>query len=448
MQHDVHVPINDGLEPSLFRPSPPPMPPPVVVVATAAVHYLPGTLSPHTQAKTNLRSGATVDARVQKPLGETGDKQPRPGPMAPQAPNDEPLSQEEPYEEEEDRLCFYVWGISSVTFITIIIPMGLFVLSHPTVHPIVHSTVHPTPGTQTSQPRATPNSTAGLSELPDPQLCAMPLLSDWSPALPPSHQDRPQFQGTTPRPAFRFRDVLCVLDIKYHIKRPPYSPIYLPLPYCSKLIASSFAVVDDRLVAKRGRLDAAYLKELVDMNKAGWLVRGTQEVPIYMNLGGDRADSANISKALRDPASRKRLAAFVVNYTDSHIINCEVVAAVHDRRRPAQGVHLDWDHPGAHCGDPNDAANLKDFIADLQAMKMSNVMLSVPPSPDLVDLYNLNQIMDMLKLVIVKTHTLRPDNTLACTGDRADAFAAFAAIRANLSGIYRDKLAYSIQVQS
>ncbi|EEC00364.1 hypothetical protein IscW_ISCW000062 [Ixodes scapularis] len=341
-------------------------------------------------AKTNLRSGATVDARVQKPLGETADKQPRPGPMAPQAPNDEPLSQEEPYEEEEDRLCFYVWGISSVTFITIIIPMGLF-------------------------------------------LCAMPLLSDWSPALPPSHQDRPQFQGTTPRPAFRFRDVLCVLDIKYHIKRPPYSPIYLPLPYCSKLIASSFAVVDDRLVAKRGRLDAAYLRELVDMNKAGWLVRGTQEVPIYMNLGGDRADSANISKALRDPASRKRLAAFVVNYTDSHIIN---------------GVHLDWDHPGAHCGDPNDAANLKDFIADLQAMKMSNVMLSVPPSPDLVDLYNLNQIMDMLKLVIVKTHTLRPDNTLACTGDRADAFAAFTAIRANLSGIYRDKLAYSIQVQS
>ncbi|CAN8030772.1 unnamed protein product [Ixodes persulcatus] len=259
----------------------------------------------------------------------------------------------------------------------------------------------------------------------------MPLLSDTSPALPPSPLDPPLNESTLP--AFQYRDVLCVLDIKYHIKRPPYSPIYLPLHYCSKLIASSFAVVDDRLVAKRGRLDAAYLRELGIMNQAKRLFHRKQEVPIYMNVGGDRADSANISKALRDPASRRHLAAFIVNYTDSHIIS---------------GVHLDWDHPGAHCGDPQDAANLKDFIVDLQAMKMSNVMLSVPPSPDLVDLYNLNEIMDMLQLVIVKTHTLRPDNTLACTGDRPDAYAAFTAIRANLSRIYHGKLAYSIQVQS
>ncbi|CAN8030770.1 unnamed protein product [Ixodes persulcatus] len=95
MRRDVPVPESDGLAVSLSqRPPHSTSPPPVVIVATAAVHYLPGTLSPHTQAKTNLRSGATVDARVKKPAGETGGNRPQPDPPAPRAPNDD-ISQSE-----------------------------------------------------------------------------------------------------------------------------------------------------------------------------------------------------------------------------------------------------------------------------------------------------------------------------------------------------------------
>ncbi|EEC00363.1 hypothetical protein IscW_ISCW000061 [Ixodes scapularis] len=94
MRCDVPVPERDGLVLSLSRPHPTP-PPPVVVVATAAVHYLPGTLSPHTQAKTDLRSGATVDARIQKPHGETGGDRPQTNSPAPRAPNDGTFQSEE-----------------------------------------------------------------------------------------------------------------------------------------------------------------------------------------------------------------------------------------------------------------------------------------------------------------------------------------------------------------
>ncbi|XP_040359233.2 uncharacterized protein LOC121047767 [Ixodes scapularis] len=216
----------------------------------------------------------------------------------------------------------------------------------------------------------------------------------------------------------------------YHIKTPPYSPKYLPLSYCSTLLFSSLAVVDKATVKpKRSELHTGYLGELFQMRRiSDSLKHRSKEVPVYITLGGDLADSANISKALSSQNSRNSFA-YLIKYITGGFF---------------KGLHLDWDHPGGRCGDPNDTANLQALVLNLNGTV--ELMLSVPPSPALVSLYNLSGIIHRLKLVIVKTHTIRQDNLLSCTGDRADAHAAFMAIRASVPESYRNKLAYTIQV--
>ncbi|KAG0425794.1 hypothetical protein HPB47_027065 [Ixodes persulcatus] len=218
MRRDVPVPESDGLALSLSRPPPHPTPPPppVVVVATAAVHYLPGTLSPHTQAKTNLRSGATVDARVKKPAGETGGNRPQPDPPAPRAPNDDISQSEEGPYEEEDRLCYLVWAISGVTFITVIIPLGLYVLSMPST------------GVRTSQSSTIPGSPTAI---PEAQFCATQLRQDTSRTPRPSPADSYSF-GTSDE-GVQYRDVICVLDIKK-------LPDVRPKPRLEQLVGSGW----------------------------------------------------------------------------------------------------------------------------------------------------------------------------------------------------------------
>ncbi|KAH7958953.1 hypothetical protein HPB49_006908 [Dermacentor silvarum] len=115
--------------------------------------------------------------------------------------------------------------------------------------------------------------------------------------------------------------------------------------------------------------------------------------------------------------------------------------------REAKGVYLDWDYPGDACGSPNDTENLIAFVADLRSLNLS-VILAVPPEPALVSHYNLPRAMPLVEYVVVKTHTLRLNRAVYCSGARRYAARVFTDVRSLLPPQLRNKLAYSISVRA
>ncbi|XP_049520328.1 uncharacterized protein LOC125944161 [Dermacentor silvarum] len=160
----------------------------------------------------------------------------------------------------------------------------------------------------------------------------------------------------------------------------------------------------------------------------GKLARG-QTTSVYEAIGGDRRDSRNFSYFLSKDTSRFLIADF---YTAG-------------RKDTLKGVYLDWDYPGDACGSPNDTENLIAFVADLRSLNLS-VILAVPPEPALVSHYNLPRAMPLVEYVVVKTHTLRLNRAVYCSGARRYAARVFTDVRSLLPPQLRNKLAYSISV--
>lgn len=105
---------------------------------------------------------------------------------------------------------------------------------------------------------------------------------------------------------------------RYRGTGKPYNPMYLPMSFCTAILLSSYAVVDHKAVSKRPKVDRMILAELVRMRKTQKLRRHNHEVPVYLTVGGDHLDSANISKALRDFDSRAKLISSIISVISSY----------------------------------------------------------------------------------------------------------------------------------
>ncbi|KAH6942783.1 hypothetical protein HPB50_010357 [Hyalomma asiaticum] len=116
----------------------------------------------------------------------------------------------------------------------------------------------------------------------------------------------------------------------------------------------------------------------------------------------------------------------------------------------SQGFNVYWNHPRDSC-DANAASTIKGLHYFLKSLKSekTEVMLTVPPSRDLVRHYGLTDpLLESLSYVLVTTHKLqRCGGAVYCSGARQYAATAFHLVRMDYGVRHRHKFAYSISAR-
>ncbi|KAH7944147.1 hypothetical protein HPB52_016563 [Rhipicephalus sanguineus] len=237
-----------------------------------------------------------------------------------------------------------------------------------------------------------------------------------------------------PRP--QFRPLLCVFETEFFHPKRPYTPLQIPTPLCTTVVFYSMSLyrfsgaVDGGF---RRPLDAELFENISASRLEGTLLHRGRRIPLYVTFGGRRSDSADYVRMLRDSTWRKASVEGIVNDTGSE-------------RPKYDGVNLDWNHPGDQC-DVLEQPQLFHVLVESLVANRVKVMLTVPPLPRYVALYDLDPLLDGLEHVVLTTHKLRPRrSSVDCSGGRLYAAPAFREIRDSYSAAYRKKFAYSVSV--
>ncbi|KAL1418378.1 hypothetical protein MTO96_005749 [Rhipicephalus appendiculatus] len=244
--------------------------------------------------------------------------------------------------------------------------------------------------------------------------------------LPLTYPPTPLFVENTP--AIQYRQVFCVFDVRHWRSEEPYTPYLLPFSYCEAIILTGYGVngATGSLLEKDNSL-TTFARTLQNIQP----LHGSHKTFVYVTLGGDRVDSANLSQVASDRRARG------------------VLVGELSRNLPQlwQGVHLDWNYPGDKCSKDASAGAryFSELLNDLLNARMS-VIVSVPPLEDRMRWYDLNKHMRGIRYVIIKTHTLRYPDLVSCSGERTYAAQAYNEIRKTFDPVFWWKLAYSVSV--
>ncbi|KAL1483076.1 hypothetical protein MTO96_002146 [Rhipicephalus appendiculatus] len=183
----------------------------------------------------------------------------------------------------------------------------------------------------------------------------------------------------------------------------------------------------------RRPLDAELFENISASRLEGTLRHRGRPIPLYVTFGGRRSDSADYVRMLRDSTWRKATVETIANDTGSD-------------RPKYDGVNLDWNHPGDQCDVLKQPQLFHVLVESLVANRVK-VMLTVPPLPQYVALYDLDPLLEGVEHVVLTTHKLRPRrSSVDCSGGRLYAAPAFRKIRDSYSAAYRKKFAYSVSV--
>ncbi|XP_070377567.1 probable chitinase 2 isoform X5 [Dermacentor albipictus] len=324
---------------------------------------------------------------------------------------------------EEDRIekrrLFVVWVLSSVAFISVLVPLALVLIP---LWPARAARRTPRMPQQTLVPDLK-EDIVKESHLSYDKFCGQKRHIDNHTGL----------RGSTNRytrieQPFQYREIICVFDTKYYRTEAVYYPENVPYDFCSSLVYSSLAVFFYRVQWKRPNLDADFMQRL----RALQLRHRGNHVPIYVTLGGEPEDNANFTKVLRH---RERLLRF------THNLRVFLLNGAYE------GLHLDWDHPQGLCGERSDTENLRNFLHTLRAQWTGRMVLSVPPAPHRLRHYGIERILPMLEHVIVTTHRLgRGRVVVGCSGGGDDTARVMRAVRKRFPPEWWKRFIYSVSV--
>ncbi|KAL1475915.1 hypothetical protein MTO96_036935 [Rhipicephalus appendiculatus] len=149
----------------------------------------------------------------------------------------------------------------------------------------------------------------------------------------------------------------------------------------------------------------------------------------YLTIGGRREDSRNFS--LVAGSSRRQ---------DNLLRNIEAKI-----NKTTEGVHIDWNYPGDACSLPTSVSSFSELLRKLHRANIT-VMISVPPDESRFRFYDLTNTANIVRFVIVKTHTLVMPGIVACNGDRVSATKIFNKIVEPMNVTLRHKFGYSMSV--
>ncbi|KAL1445645.1 hypothetical protein MTO96_029113 [Rhipicephalus appendiculatus] len=228
--------------------------------------------------------------------------------------------QSEPYAVEEIRPWWQLmWMLCSVVFITVLIPVIVFLMSYqrtghvPPAVPVVP--VVTTSENVTSSTSTTLQTTTGLQRVTfDPEegfllppgetlqdFCDRQMEPDQSPMPPPG-----RLPSTMPPNSsindIQLRPVICVFNAKYWRLQDAYLPTLMPLHYCSAILWYGYAVdaVKGAIVWKYPTANR-YLNALLYMKFQRQLLHRGNDISVYFALGGAHEDSANLSYVAGNP---------------------------------------------------------------------------------------------------------------------------------------------------
>ncbi|XP_077523029.1 uncharacterized protein LOC144133809 [Amblyomma americanum] len=331
-------------------------------------------------------------------------------------------SEEEDRLEESRRRFFFVWLLSMVTFVSVLIPLALVLIP---LWPARHRS--PLEPQQTLAPDMAHEDPLKDSQLSYQEFCAQKLHIDNNTALGKASSHF-QSRGRS----FQYREIFCILDTKYYRPDAVYHADHVPHEFCSSIVHSSLAVFHDRAQWKRPDVDADFAERLAGQQRS--VQHRGKPMPVYATLGGEAEDNANFTKVLRNEERLKRF---------SHQLT-ELLADIRYK-----GLHVDWNHPQGLCGDRTDTENLLKFVRTLHGMAKKGVLLllSVPPNLRRLRHYGLEQLLPHLNLVVVATHRLRPrPAVVGCWGRGVDAARVMRAVRAEFTQEWERHFGYSVSV--
>ncbi|KAL3214576.1 hypothetical protein MRX96_034849 [Rhipicephalus microplus] len=210
-----------------------------------------------------------------------------------------------------------------------------------------------------------------------------------------------------------------------------------PWTYCAVLVLESLTVGTPTAPAMGRRGTFAFNRTTFsEILYFTWhfVSRGKGTLPIYVTVGGQRADSAAFASLFQHP-----------NWETSVLNRLDKLGTILD------GVNLYWNHPGDNC-DVNKALinDMDQRLVRKLKQAFTNVMLTVPPSRDLVRNFGLtNAVLEQLTYVLVATHKLgRCDNIVHCGGAQQLAASAFLGVRLDYDVRFWNKFAYSISARA
>ncbi|KAL1481316.1 hypothetical protein MTO96_015751 [Rhipicephalus appendiculatus] len=241
-----------------------------------------------------------------------------------------------------------LWILCSSVFITVLIPTAVFVtfFTRP-VRPL--STPHwgPRCGYQCQRQVLAFYHTAGLVRPPAPAPTGKSLNT--------STKDVQQ------------RPVICVFNAKYWRLQDTYFPDLTPVHYCTAIVWYGYAVhAQNGSIVWKYPSAMTYLNSLLVMQFNSLLVHRGNNISVYFALGGEREDNANLSLAIGDPATRRRLVQ-------------SMWLELNDTFKPWTGVNVDWDYPGEPCNPGiNTSGVFFELIKELSSYT-PDIMITVPP---------------------------------------------------------------------
>ncbi|KAL1444763.1 hypothetical protein MTO96_029505 [Rhipicephalus appendiculatus] len=233
------------------------------------------------------------------------------------------------------------------------------------------------------------------------------------------------------------RPVICVLNLGTQEIWERLKKNSVTWTYCAVLVLESLTVGSPKSQAmgRRGTLalERSTFNEIVSRTKH-FVTRGKGTLPIYVTVGGERADSPAFASMIQDKGWKK----YIVDTLDK-------------LDKILGGINLHWNHPGDNC-DVNNAQSIEGIQWLVTKLKdaFTGVMLTVPASKDLVLHYGLtDSLLEQLSYVLVATHKLqRCDDTVNCGGARQFAASAFLRVRLDYDVRFWNKFAYSISARA
>ncbi|KAH6941299.1 hypothetical protein HPB50_016070 [Hyalomma asiaticum] len=348
-----------------------------------------------------------------------------------------------------------LWTLCSIVFITVFIPMVVFLMPHtragrppPTFSAITRVA---TLSNVTSSPLTMSQTTAGLPRLTyDPDegfllepgetvgnFCQRHMAPDLSPKPPTTAL--PTMMLNSSSNDIQLRSVICVFDAKYWRLQEEYLPTLIPLQYCTAIAVYGYAInaASGEIVWKYPTAKR-YLDALATLKSTRQLLHRNSSIKVYFTLGGAREDSANFSFVAAHDVPRLQLV---------QSVNREV----HDTTKPWGGVNVDWNYPGDPCNQGTNTSSL--FVRLIQELKSYavDVMISVPPVKSRMSGYSLDLVANYCDYIIIKTHTHTAPPSLRgvvrCSGDQNVAADVFnEALKLPWSLIDKWRLGYSISV--
>ncbi|XP_077497950.1 putative chitinase 2 [Amblyomma americanum] len=275
-----------------------------------------------------------------------------------------------------------MWVLSSVTFVSVTIPLALLLIP---LSPTMLGKRLTRQPSQTLAPDEGDQDPVRESGLTYQQFCSQ-QLRPVNHTLPAASAAANAFRGDTSH--YQYREIFCVFDTKYYRSADAvYLPLHIPYDFCSSLIYSSVAVFHEGVQWRRPSLDSVFVPNLTDTGQSAMKHRGHPR-PVYLTIGGEPEDSANFTKVFRNDERRARFAHAMADFMIDNKF---------------AGLHLDWDYPHGTCGDRTDRTNLFRFAQMIRSLRPERFLL-LSVRPERVHLYGLEQLLPLLLYVVVATH--------------------------------------------